>query len=177
MEQLSSLSIKAVCLLSMLFALGGLAALPCAPAVSCSLQLHTAESGSLTCLIAFDSSLSSPVDQWSSARFIRYINVPHIPTGSAPTRELAPRGEVYFVILQRSASTSPWDFFMFFSWRKLPAYFVCFSWIWHCEQATIGTVLLMTKTLPLRVFLLSLTAGNKPVQVKIYVWNGFNNSL
>lgn len=76
-----------VCLSSIPFALGGLVALPCAPTVSCSLQLHSAESGSLTCLIAFDSSLSSLVDQWSSLLFIRNINVPHIPTGSATTHE------------------------------------------------------------------------------------------
>lgn len=72
-----------VCLFSTAFALGGFTSLPCAPTVSCSLQLHRAESGSLTCRIAFDSSLSSLVDQWSSALFIRNINVPHIPTGSA----------------------------------------------------------------------------------------------
>lgn len=64
-------------------ACGGAAAPSWAAAVSRSLVLHRAESGSLTRLIAFDSSLSSPVDQWSSVLFIRNINAPHIPTASA----------------------------------------------------------------------------------------------
>lgn len=87
-----------VCLVSVVFVLGVLAALPCAPAVSHSRQLHRAESGSLTCLIAFDSSLSSPVDQWSSALFIRNINVLHIPTGSATNPQSSVR-EGRFILL------------------------------------------------------------------------------
>lgn len=85
-----------LCLSYTAFALGGLAALPWAPAVSSSLRLHRAESGSLTCLIAFDSSLSSPVDQWSSVLFIRNINVPHIPTGSATSQPAQSEGEGLF---------------------------------------------------------------------------------
>lgn len=88
-----------VCFFSIVFALGGLASLPCAPTVSCSLRLHRAGSGSLTRLIAFDSSLSSPVDQWSSALFIRNINVPHIPTGSASSLQASQREKLYCVIL------------------------------------------------------------------------------
>ncbi len=113
--------VKASKLRLRVFALGGLAALPCAPTVSCSLQLHRAESGSLTCLIAFDSSLSSPVDQWSSALFIRNINVPHIPTGSATTHEPSQRVRLYFVILRRSFLTFVWHFIIL-TWRILWEY-------------------------------------------------------
>lgn len=74
------------------FAWGGAAA-PWAAAASRSLVLHGAESGSLTCLIAFDSSLSSPVDQWSSVLFIRNINVPHIPTASATAQRVHPESQ------------------------------------------------------------------------------------
>lgn len=115
--QVSKLCLR-VCLFSTAFALGGFTSLPCAPTVSCSLQLHRAESGSLTCLIAFDSSLSSLVDQWSSALFIRNINVLHIPTGSATNPWAQCREWRFILLFTRDYS---W-LFIFFRWNILCEY-------------------------------------------------------
>lgn len=67
----------------------------------CSITLTRAARGGkwvLTCLIAFDSSLSSPVDQWSSVLFIRNINAPHIPAASATVQWAQPDSEALFSI-------------------------------------------------------------------------------
>lgn len=79
-----------------------------------SLQRRRPESGSLTRLIAFDSSLSSPADQWSSALFIRNINVPQHShrLGSEPY-EPGLRAKIYFV-RSRSASALTHGVFIYF---------------------------------------------------------------
>lgn len=100
-----------------------------------SLQLRRAESGSLTCLIAFDSSLSSPADQWSSALFIRNINVPHIPTGSA-ANPLSPVWGRRFILF---AEDQPWLWLMLYfqttanvDWKTRVFYFILFWFIYTC---------------------------------------------
>lgn len=99
------------CASSAEFAIGGLSRSSlCTGCSALSLQLHRAESGSLTCLIAFDSSLSSPADQWSSVLFIRNINVPHIPTGSA-ANPLSPVWGWRFILY---AQDHPWLWLIFY---------------------------------------------------------------
>lgn len=104
------------------FAWGGAAA-PWAAAASHSPMLRGAESGSLTCLIAFDSSLSSPVDQWSSVLFIRNINAPHIPTASATAQRVHPEREALF-------SESLLLLALRVPYFRIIA-IVCFSWFQH----------------------------------------------
>lgn len=104
------------------FAWGGAAA-PWAAAASHSPMLRGAESGSLTCLIAFDSSLSSLVDQWSSVLFIRNINAPHIPTASATAQRVHPEREALF-------SESLLLLALRVPYFRIIA-IVCFSWFHH----------------------------------------------
>lgn len=85
--------------------------------------LRGAESGSLTCLIAFDSSLSSLVDQWSSVLFIRNINAPHIPTASATAQRVHPEREALF-------SESLLLLALCVPYFRIIA-IVCFSWFQH----------------------------------------------
>lgn len=122
-----------VCASSAEFAIGGLSRFYlCTGCSALSLQLHRAESGSLTCLIAFDSSLSSPADQWSSVLFIRNINVPHIPTGSA-ANPLSPVWGWRFIFLRSRSSLTLADILFSYGecgWKntKICCFFGYRSW-------------------------------------------------
>lgn len=84
-----------LCISSVAFASGGVALQPRARVASTELKVG------LQILIASDSSLSSLVDQCSSALFIRNINVARIPTGSATTHQPSQGKKDFFLTLKK----------------------------------------------------------------------------